>query len=156
MKIELNWSTPISLKSGRREGLIYNLDSLDSIPRKPGVYVFGRRKGKNFIPIYVGQSSKLRGRIKTELNNVRLMMGLKNSPGSLRYLSLGVYKGRPGQDPEKVLNIVEKALIKFALAEGYDILNKQGIKRREHKITSKGSSKRNRWFPRQMYIEKGK
>jgi len=156
MKIELNWISLIPLKSGKRDNLIYKLENLESIPKKPGIYVFGRRKGKIFIPIYIGQSAKIRSRIRTQFNNVMLMMGLKKGPGNQRFLSIGLYKGAPGQNPGKVLNIVERALIKFALAEGYDILNKQGIKRREHRITSNGSRKSNRWFPREMFVEKGK
>jgi hypothetical protein len=61
---------------------------------------------------------------------------------------------KPGQQVTKVLNAVEHSLIEYALAEGHEILNIQGTKRREHQITSSGSRESRSWFPKQMFVAK--
>lgn len=154
MKIELKWSKLIQLRDASKDNLIYGIDAIESIPKVPGIYVFGRKRGEEFIPIYIGQALRLGGRIRRQLNNVRLMMELKAASGRKRFITYAEFIGKPGQETSKALNTIERSLIKYALAKGYDILNVMGTKRREHVITSKGSSLARAWMPREMYVEK--
>jgi hypothetical protein len=69
-------------------------------------------------------------------------------------LLVGRLKLHPGQQADRVLNIVEKALIKRALAQGFDIFNKQGTKTPVHEIRSKGNRASLQLAPRKMQIER--
>ncbi len=75
-------------------------------------------RGGRFVPIYVGQAGRLRGRIKVQFNNDRLMMGIKFMPGRRRFLAVGELVGKTGQSPASALNTAERSLIRDALAEG--------------------------------------
>jgi hypothetical protein len=154
LKIYLKWDKPIRLKDGSRVNLIYSCGDLERISNKPGVYIFGRRFGNRVAPLYVGQALKLQTRIEQQLNNVRLMMGLKNAQAGRRILLVGRLTLRRGQQKQKVLEIVESALIKHALAEGHDLLNQQGTKARVHAIRSKGNSSSRKVAPLTMYVER--
>lgn len=147
--IMLKWSQPIQLSSGASENLIYSLD-VDSLPQTAGLYVFGRRRGQMIIPVYVGQALRLRGRVKRQLNNAKLMLALKKTPNRRKYITYAEIVGKPGQSAKKVLNVVEKAFIEHALAEGHDIVNVQGTKRRKHFITSTGGRAGRTWIPKQL------
>jgi hypothetical protein len=155
LKIELKWDKPIRLKKDSRQDQIFVIRRMDRIPNKPGVYVFARAFGQSIAPLYVGQASKLRNRIKGHLQgNVRLMMGIKKAQAGQRILLVASLKLHPGQREEKVLEIVEKALIKYALAAGYELLNKQGVKTRVHVIKSKGNTSSKQIAPLRMLAEK--
>ena len=54
----------------------------------------------------------------------------------------------------KVLDIVESALIKNALAQGHDLLNQQGTKTRVHVIKSRGNSSSRQVCPLTMLAER--
>jgi hypothetical protein len=133
---------------------IYRCGSLERIPRKPGVYVFARKFGKTVIPLYVGQASKLRGRIEGQFNNLKLMMGLKSAPSGRRILLVARLSLKPGQQMSKVLDIVESAIIKNALAQGHDLLNQHGTKTKVHTISSKGNSSSRQIAPLKMFAER--
>jgi hypothetical protein len=155
LKIDLKWDKPIRLKrASRQKNEIYSIRSLDRIPKKAGVYIFARTFGKFIQPLYVGQGLKLRGRIKGQLNNAGLMMGIKNAQAGRRILLVGHLKPHPGQQKGKVLDIVESALIKHALAAGCDLLNKQGVKTRVHVIRSKGNTASKQVAPFRMLVER--
>lgn len=66
MKLQLEWGKPISLRKSRRKeprrkkNSIYTIDT-KTLPDNPGVYVFGRRFGKSFEALYVGQAGAQHG-----------------------------------------------------------------------------------------------
>jgi hypothetical protein len=154
MKIDLKWEKPLRMKDGSKQNSIYTISGLDRIAKKPGVYVLVRRFGNSVVPLYVGQALKLKSRIEQQLNNVQLMMGLKNSPSGHRYLLVGRLCLHPGQQKEKVLDVVESALIKHALAQGHDLLNQQGTKTKVHVIRSKGNRYSKQIAPLNMLAER--
>jgi len=123
MKISLKWDKPIRLKDGTRFNQIYFWRGAGHVPAKPGVYIFARKYGKNIPPLYIGQASKLRGRIEGQFNNLRLMMGIKNAQAGHRILLIARLSLKRGQRMAKVLDIIESAFIKNALAQGHDLLN---------------------------------
>lgn len=149
MNITLRWGQRIRLLNGAADNLIYTLD-IDVLPRRAGIYVFGRQRGRSIVPVYVGQATRIRGRVKKQLNNAKLMMALLNTPGRKKYLIYAEVIRKPGQNISQVLNIVEKALIEHALAEGHDIVNVQGTKRPRHRVTSTGSRSGRAWLPKRL------
>jgi len=154
MKIALKWEKPFRLRDGSRQNQIYLCPNFERLSRKPGVYVFARKFGKGVVPLYIGQASKLRGRIEGQFNNLRLMMGIKNARAGRRILLVARLYLKRGQQMSKVLDIVESALIKNALAQGHDLLNQQGTKTKVHVITSKGNSSSRQVAPLTMLAEK--
>ena len=154
MDIALKWAKPISLKDGSRTNQIYSCGGFERVPSNPGVYVFAREFGKNVVPLYIGQASKLRQRIEAQFNNVQLMVGIKNAQAGRRILLIAQVEPRPGQRINKVLNIVESALIKNALTQGHDLLNLQGTKTKVHVIKSKGNNSSRQVAPLTMLAER--
>lgn len=154
MKIDLKWDKPIRLRDGARHNQLYHCGDLSRFPRKPGIYVFARRFGGKVYPLYIGQASKLRYRIDGQLNNLRLMMGIKGAPAGRRILLLAHLNLKRGQQMSKVLDTVESALIKHALVQGHDLLNQQGTKTSVHTIKSKGNGASRQVAPLTMYVEK--
>lgn len=154
MKIGVEWGSPLKLKDGRRENLIYTV-SLDKLPNERGVYVFGRRFGKSFEALYVGKASRIRGRVKSQLDHVRLMQHLKNAKAGKRLLLAGEVLTRPGQRVAKVLRLAERALIRHFLSEGHDLVNKQGTRIRRHELMSSGKQPK-KLIPRITYLERAR
>lgn len=150
MEIYVEWHDALPLRDGSKEGLIYTCD-LDEIPEDPGVYVFARKHGEHTCPLYIGQSHVLRRRIDSDLDRVRLMRGVEEASSGSRLLLFCTLNLRPGQQVDKVLDIVEYACISHALSEGHELLNKQGTSTRTHSIHCYGRQDPKRFpFPRQM------
>jgi hypothetical protein len=139
MKISVVWKDPVELQDGAKQQMIYACPDLEALPYDPGVYVFGRRHGDNLAPLYIGQAENIRSRIRQQLNNLKLMKGVESAENGRRILMFGVLSSRRGQSLPKILDILETSLIQAALANGYELLNKQGTKRPTHMISSSGS-----------------
>lgn len=154
MKLHVEWARPFPLKDGTRENLIYTTD-LSKLPKTAGIYVFGRRWGTGFEALYVGKAQGIRGRVKGQLNNLRLMQHVKNAKTGKRILLVGKIVTKPGQQRDKVVRLVERALIRYFLSEGHDLVNKQGTRLRRHEVVSSGRHPK-RFIPGLMYLEKTK
>lgn len=154
MKLHLEWSRPIPLKDATRQNLIYNLE-LDRVSSGSGVYVFGRRWGSQFEALYVGKANGIRGRVKGQLNNLRLMQHLKNATTGRRIVLAGRLVTKPGQQLDRCFPLAERALIRYFLSEGHDLVNKQGTRLRRHELTSSGKHPK-KFFPKLMYVERTK
>ena len=154
MKLQVEWARPAKLRDASRENMIYSVD-LSRLPTDPGVYVFGRRWGDGFEALYVGKANRVRGRVKEQLNNLRVMQHLRNAKTGKRMLYVGRLITRPGQRLEKTLALLERALIRYFLSEGHDLVNKQGTRIRRHEIATKGRHPRS-FVPRMMYVEKAR
>lgn len=150
MDIELDWSRPIRLSRSRDQQRIFEPPDLDDIPRTPGVYIFARRRGDAFVPIYIGKADRLRRRIRQQLNNLRLMLGLEAAPSRARFVLYAEYGGRPGPRASRAIAIAERALIEYALAQGHDLINQQGTKRPHHTILNTGGRSARQWLPGAM------
>jgi hypothetical protein len=139
MELDVFWHRPVSLSDGRAEGLILTC-KFDEIPEAPGVYAFCRMFGESIEPLYIGLATDLRGRVWGHLNgNVRLVHRIMEAKIGPKVVLTGEWKPKPGQRPSKALRLIESALIKYAIAEGHDLLNKQGAKRRVHTVNSSGN-----------------
>ncbi|HUO44801.1 MAG TPA: GIY-YIG nuclease family protein [Burkholderiales bacterium] len=157
MDIQLRWLEPLDLIDGTRDGLIYNIhdDDWDCIPDAPGIYVFARAHGDSIVPLYIGRTTSLSDRIWGHLNNnLRLMRGLEDAAAGYRVLLLAPILSRPGQQIARILELVESALIRTALVEGYELLNVQGTRTPVHKITFSGNRGARSWLPsRQVLLQ---
>lgn len=152
MKLFIEWGRPVSLRDGSSQNLIYVLD-LNKLPIAPGLYVLGRRWGQEFEALYVGKAGSIRGRVKNQLNNLRLMQHLHNARGGTRVIIVGKIITKPGQQLSKTLITTERALIRHFLSTGDDLVNKQGTRLRRHEVHSSGKHPK-RFIPRVMYLEK--
>ena len=111
--------------------------------------------GSSFEALYIGQSNNLRLRTRGHLNNLRLMRHIEAAKTGRRLVILGHPLTRPGQRLPKVLNVLEKALIRHFLAEGHDLVNQQGVRIRRHEIESSGRVPK-AFMPSLMYLERSR
>jgi hypothetical protein len=154
MKLHLEWARPIQLKDGAKQNLIYTIDTM-KLPQASGIYILGRRWGSDLEALYVGKANNIRGRVKGQFNNLRLMQHLRNAKTGKRILLAGRIVTRPGQRLEKSLLLIERALIRYFLSEGHDLVNKQGTRLRRHSVVSSGKHPK-RFIPNTMYLERAK
>lgn len=152
MKLRLEWMRPLTLVDASDQNLIYSFD-FTKLPEVAGVYVFGRRYAKQFEALYVGKAGALRWRTKGHVNNLRLMQHMKNAKNGKRVLLAGRFIPKPGQQEDKCLGILERALIRYFLSEGHDLVNKAGTRLRRHEIVTVGSK---REVPALMFVDRGK
>jgi hypothetical protein len=154
MKLHVEWGRPVQLKDASKDNMIYSL-ALEKITNGAGVYMFGRKWGSQFEVLYVGKAGNVRGRVKGHLNNLRLMQHLHNAKTGRRIVIAGRLLTRPGQQMTKSLSLTERALIRYFLSEGHDLVNKQGTRLWRHELESSGNHPK-RFFPRLMYLEKSR
>jgi len=154
MKLNVEWGPPIQLKDGTKQNLIYVVD-VNKLPTASGIYILGRRWGGELEALYVGKANNIRGRVKGQLNNLRLMQHLRNAKTGKRIVLTGRIITRPGQRLEKSLALIERALIRYFLSEGHDLVNKQGTRLRHHQVVSSGKHPK-RFVPTVMYLERAK
>jgi hypothetical protein len=152
MKLFLAWKSPVSLDDGKRENLIY-LPDRDRLPKDAGVYIFGRRqRNGGFEALYVGRANNIRGRVWGQRKNLPLMMHLKNARHGERLVRVGVLNPRPGQKINKCLPIIERALIRYFLSEGHNLVNTMGTRLGRHELASDGKHP-NLFIPKLMYVD---
>jgi len=151
MEMHLQWTSRISLVNGAKLGLLYTVD-LQKIPKAPGIYIFARRFGSNFEALYVGRGNNLRSRVKGQFNNLRLMNHIKNASLGKRMVLAGVFRPKPGQKRDKCLALIERAFIRYFLAEDHDLVNKSGTKLRQHTIVSAGKHPK-KYFRRSIALD---
>lgn len=154
MKLQVEWLRPIPLVDAADSNLIYTVE-VEKLPPAPGIYIFGRLWGNQFEALYVGKASRIRGRVKKQLNNLKLMNHLKNAKSGRRVILAGRIVTKPGQQVDKCLPIIERALIRYFLSEGHDLVNIQGASLQRYELESSGK------YPKQaipdfLYIEKEK
>ncbi len=154
MKLHVEWGRPIQLKDASKDNMIYGLD-LGRVSAGAGIYIFGRRWGSQFEALYVGKAGNIRGRVKGHLNNLRLMQHLRNAKTGKRIVLAGRLVTKRGQRLPKCLALTERALIRYFLSEGHDLVNKQGTRLRRHELESSGQHPK-RFFPNAIYLEKAK
>jgi hypothetical protein len=121
MRLSIEWIRPVALRDGTHQNLIYTTD-LNRLPDVAGIYVLGRRWGSQFEALYVGKANRIPGRLKSQMNNLRLMQHLKNAKAGKRIVLCGKLVTRPGQRLEKCMVLIERALIRYFLSEGHDLV----------------------------------
>ena len=151
MRIDVHWLPPLEMWDGTAVNLIYDCD-WDQLPDRPGVYVFARCFGEAVSPLYVGKALSLRGRVRQQLNNARLMMGIENSKIGPRFLLPAEVTTRSGHYRAHALELVERALIEHYLSQGYELHNIQGTRITADEITFWGNNLGRLTCPRQIAV----
>lgn len=152
MNIKIHWTTALTLRADPT--LIYSPAVLESVNDVPGVYVFARKYGRRVTPLYVGKALKLKGRIKQQLNNLRLMRQIQDwEKNGARVLLLGYLKVHGSQDVGTALEVIERALIEHGLAEGHPLVNIQGTRTPFHTLSFTGNRMSEQVAPRQMFVK---
>jgi len=152
MNINAKWHKELKLRDGTKETLIYTCD-LNSIPQKPGVYIFFSRFGKSREIMYIGKAENLRTRIPQQLESVSLMLKIKKWGIGTKYLLFCIPEIKRGQKLKKVLTILEKGLIKHALSEGHELINIHGTRKNYHKLSFRGTRISEEFFGRKIISE---
>jgi hypothetical protein len=133
---------PINLRAAPRDArqdYIIPENFYGRIPEGPGVYVFCRKFGTNYEPLYIGQADNLRVRIGQHLKaNVPLMKALRDAKSGTRSVLIGEVITKRGQQIRRVLDILERALIAEAVEQRRSLVNRQLTSSRFHKIVSGG------------------
>ena len=153
MQIQAIWSKPIPLIRDKAGGLIYELD-VDSLPPEPGVYVFFRKHGKKTVPIYIGETRRLRARTKNHLNSLPLMRAIERAPSGKRYLIYCTVRAGTEAKAKKQIKIIEKALILHAQNQGHELYNIRGTKLPTNQISFTGNRASEALAPRTMLVKK--
>ena len=120
MKLQVEWTSPIQMTSHAPP--VYSVD-LERVPTVAGVSVFGRAWGKDFEALYVGKAANVHRRLKGQLNNLRLTHHLHTAKTGSRVVLVGEFVAGRGQRVERCLPIIERALIRYFLSEGHDLVN---------------------------------
>lgn len=147
MKITIDWQEPVQLTQHRN--ITINKDALpEQIDNVPGVYCFSRKFGKRYEPFYIGETLTLRARLKTHLGTTNLdhvLRELADAPiqikGGERYFRYGYYKSASIPKTKKCIKIVQKYLVRTALAEEITLLNKQLTTFKTDRLTFSGTPK---------------
>lgn len=151
MQLNVEWSRPIPLRYNSKIDE-FNVP-LNKVPNDAGIYILGRKYGKNFEALYVGKAGRIRGRVKGQLNNLRLMHHIRDARAGRRILLAGTFVSRPGQQEGRCLPLIERALIRHFLSEGHDLVNKSGTRLRQHEIVSTGRHPK-RYFAKLIFLDK--
>jgi len=156
VNIELLWRTPLDLietsPSDSQDYLLDN-DSARRVPEKAGIYVFARRFGTLYEPLYVGQADNLRLRINQHLKtNVALMKAMREAKSGARSILIAEIRTRQGQQVQRVLDIVERAFIAEAVRSGSSLVNRQLVAQNFHEIASTGAKASRGPFPPSLSV----
>ncbi len=139
MELRLEWLPPIELLRNTDNGQIYCCDQ-NALPDQSGVYIFARKHGNNFEVLYIGlATSSLRGRVRQQFNNLKLMKYIENAKSGGRLLHVGKFVPGRAQQPKRCLPIIERSLIRHFLEEGHPLVNVQATRITTHEILSEGS-----------------
>ena len=152
MNVEIEWQEPLALRSLTEKDIKRVRERLKN---EPAIYVFARRWGSGFEALYVGQASRLLGRVTTQFNNRKLIEHVLSARIGAKVLLTGylVYNGTT--NIKKSLNIAERTYIRYCIAQGYPLHNTQGTKVRTDEVNSIGGRKRS-GFPAQIVVESKK
>jgi hypothetical protein len=145
MNITIDWQEPVQLTQGRKITIDAN-DLPEEIEDVPGVYFFSRKFGEKYTPFYIGETLTLRQRLKTHLGTKRLadtLRGIEHDgvviEQGTRFFHYGYFRSKSNQVPKKCIQIVQKYLIREALAQNVFLLNKTLTTFKVHTITFLGS-----------------
>ena len=159
MEITIEWQKPVQLTRNGRPVVSWR-DLGESLKDRAGVYFFSRKHGSKFAPFYIGKATSIRVRFKQHIaSNVKLME-VVNGYGEnarkighgARYFHVGYLRATKGPSWGK-LDIVEKAMLRDALARDYPVLNLHFTKVKTHTIINVGSRASRSIFPTKETVE---
>ena len=81
------------------------------------------------------------------------MQHVRTAKTGKRVLLVGEYVTKRGQQVDKCIALTERALIRYFVSEGHDLVNKQGTRIQRHELESTGRHPK-KFFPSPIYLEK--
>jgi hypothetical protein len=151
MELKLVWSKPIPLIQCRADvSRIYDVN-LEAVPPVAGLYMFMRAFGRNKSPLYIGRAGNLRARVEQHLNSIKLMKGILNAANGSRVLLVAEFIPKQAQNRNRCIQLIERALIRHYLSDGYELLNKSGTRLANHSLVSEKVA--GRFIPRKILFE---
>jgi hypothetical protein len=159
MNIDIDWQEPIQLTHSKT--IIIDKDAPpQEIENRAGVYFFSRKFGKHYEPFYIGQTLTLRARLKSHLGTTKLDYVLRESDdaniqikGGERYFHFGYYNSHSVKRTKKCIQIVEKYLVRTALAKNIKLLNKQLTAFKTDKLSFNGTAKARGIYAKKAVVE---
>lgn len=94
----------------------------------------------------------MRVRVKQQFNNLKLMRAIEHAQIGRRVLLLGAVLTKPGQQLDRVLNVIENGLIEYFVAHEYELINKRGTKLAYDAVTFEGNLMSRQLCPRTFYV----
>lgn len=153
MDINVFWHKQLNLEDGSDDNMIYTVQGIERFDEVPGVYMFCRKYKDKIIPLYIGKALNLAARIEQQLNTTKLMKAIENSSSGTRVLVIGEFQAKPGQQKDKCIRMVEKALVNHALAEECELINQQGTKTPYHEISFTGNARAKAFSGPAIYMQ---
>ena len=139
-----------------KQNAIYRIGDIDRVPESAGVYVFARRHGRKIVPLYIGETTNLRKRLEQHFNDVKIMKGIENAPRGQRVFLYAQAKTKQAQKIERVLDILQRALVEHALSGGHNLLNVQLTETKVHMMDFEGNRTSEKLFTRKMLSQESR
>lgn len=153
LNFNATWHPHVELVDGSELNLTYSVERFDSFPDEAGIYVFARIFGKTIAPLYIGETTNIRKRIKQHLEkNVKLVNGVKKSGNGKKVVMFCSVKTRSEARRDAMLAVLQRGLIEHALSEGHKLLNVQLTKLSVHSIAFTGNRFSEQLAPRKMFV----
>jgi hypothetical protein len=153
LNFSATWHPAVNLVDGSKVRLTYTLGDFEALPDEPGAYAFARIFGKKVVPLYVGEATSIRKRIRQHLEkNVRLVNGVKGSGNGKKVVMFCTIKTKSEARRKALLRVLQRGLIEHALSEGHKLLNVQLTKLSVHSIAFTGNRLSEQLAPRKMFV----
>lgn len=153
MLLSAKWHKEIKLTPSKELNSLFDFD-LERFPNRPGIYLFIRSYGKGIHePIYVGRALNLKARMKAHQNNLKLMLGVRNSGNGSKAIIFCDIISKQGQRMDRVLQKMEIAIIDHCLTKGFELLNVHGAREKYDTIEFKGNRISEAIVGRQMKVK---
>ena len=130
------------------------------IEDKSGVYFFSRKFGTSLLPFYIGETIKLKQRLKSHLGTKKVADVLRGiSEGDVkikqgeRSFHYGYFRAKPGQPAKTCIRIVQRYLIREALASNIPLLNTNLTSFKVDKISFSGTSRARAIYKKSANVE---
>ena len=158
MDIEIRWQEPIQLTHNWHV-IVDENDLPEAIRIDPAVYFFSRKYGARYLPFYIGETTTLRTRLKNHLNWTKLTDVLKgvdaHSPirQGQRYFHYGYFIAKRGQRAKTCIQIVQKHLVREAMAQNLPLLNKKLTTVKVHNLKFVGDEPSRAIYAKKVEVE---
>jgi hypothetical protein len=125
MQVECTWHRAIELQPSATNKSRFTCPARREVPEDPGVYVFVSRKRKRTLA-YIGQAIAVAGRLNSYLRQEnRALSEFRKFGGSLCILACTIPFAKRASKTPIILDVLESALIGFALGAKWELINVQ-------------------------------
>jgi hypothetical protein len=159
MDIEIEWQNPVQLTKFKKV-IVHENHLPETIEDRAGVYFFSRKFGRHYIPFYIGETGKIRARLKGHLNWAKLVdvlrgmrVGDKKIKQGDRYFHYGYLITKKKQNKKKCIQLVQKYLVREAVAQNTPLLNKKLVVFKTNSLNFNGSKKARGVYGKHVAVE---